>query len=149
MLGIGLLLIFLEFFLPGGIVGIAGGVLVIISIFFYASVTDSALYVILYAMAALFGVGVLICFAIRRIKGGKTKGLFLNTEQSGYVASEFAEELVGEEGEAISDLKPSGHIMVHKKRYQAVSKVGYVIKGTKIKVVGGEGAHLIVKLKEE
>ncbi len=149
MLGIGLFLIFLEFFLPGGIMGIGGGILVIVSIVFYALHAESALPVILFAIAALFFVGLLIRFAIWRIQKGKAKGIFLNTDQEGYIASKYAEELIGHGGEALSDLKPAGHILVEGKRYQAVSKVGYVTKGSKIEVVGGEGAHLIVKAKEE
>ncbi len=149
MLAVGLLMIFFEFFLPGGVMGAAGGVLVVVSIVFYAIHADSILSVVLYILATLFFVGVLIRFALWRIKRGKAKGFFLNTAQEGYVASSFDEKLIGKQGEALSDLKPAGHILVEEKRYQAVSKLGYVIKGSKIEVVGGEGAHLIVKLKEE
>lgn len=148
LLAAGLLMIFFEFFLPGGIIGAAGGVLVLLSIIFFAVQAETVIPIILFTGGALVLVGLLIAFAIWRIKRGKGDGIFLNTEQSGYVASEYAKELIGEEGEALSDLKPSGHILVNKKRYQAVSKMGYVEKGSKIKVVGGEGAHLIVKLKE-
>lgn len=147
-LGIGLLLIFFEFFLPGGIMGIAGGLLVVISIVFFSTQADSVLFVVLYILGALFFVGLLIRFALWRIRKGKTKGICLNTAQEGYVASKFEEGLIGQEGEALSDLKPAGHIRVKEKRYQAVSQHGYVIKGSKIEVVGGEGAHLIVKAKE-
>lgn len=145
LLGIGLLLIFLEFFLPGGIMGGVGGVLVLVSIVYFGVQAKSAISVVLFALGALFFVGLLIRFAIWRIRHGKVKGIFLNSVQEGYVASEFSKELIGKEGEALSDLKPSGHILIEGKRYQAVSKVGYLVKGTKIKVVGGEGAHLIVK----
>ncbi|MCC5831806.1 MAG: hypothetical protein JJU12_02040 [Chlamydiales bacterium] len=147
LLALGLLMIFFEFFLPGGIIGTAGGLLVLLSIIFFGLQAKTALPVLLFTLFALFMVGVLIAFAIWRIKRGKMSGIFLNSEQSGYIASEFAKELIGEEGEALSDLKPSGHVLVNKKRYQAVSKMGYVNKGSKIKVVGGEGAHLIVKIK--
>ena len=80
------------------------------------------------------------------MKKGKFKGIFLNTAQNGYVASEFAKELIGKKGEAISDLKPAGHILVEGKRYQAVAKIGYIEMGSSIEVIGGEGAHLIVKV---
>lgn len=148
LLAVGLLMIFLEFFLPGGIVGAAGGVFVLVGVILFAVHAKSALSVVLFTAGALILVGILIAFAIWRIKRGKVKGIFLNTEQSGYVASEYAKELIGEEGIALSDLKPAGHILVNKKHYQAVSKMGYVKKGSKIKVVGGEGAHLIVNRKE-
>ena len=52
-------------------------------------------------------------------------------------------------GTAESDLKPSGHVMVEGKREQAVSQGTYIKKGEKIKVVGGEGARLIVRKEEQ
>lgn len=146
-LGVGLLLIFLEFFLPGGILGIAGGVLLVLSIVFFSIGSPSLLYVILY----IIGVGILLVLLVKytlwRIRTGK--GFYLNTAQEGHVASEFSHEAIGKKGEALSDLKPAGHILVEGNRYQAVAKTGYIIKGTKIIVVGGEGAHLIVKKEEQ
>ena len=129
--------------------GVAGGVMVIVSIVLFAIDSESAISVILFALGSLFLVGFLFRFALWRIKTGKAKGIFLNTAQEGYTASEFDKELIGKGGEALSDLKPAGHILVEGKRHQAVSKMGYVTKGSKIEVVGGDGAHLIVKKKEE
>ena len=110
----------------------------------------SAWTAIVFAVVAL---GLLVClarFALWRIKTGRgSKGIYLSTDQEGYMASEFAKEYIGKSGEALSDLKPSGHILVEEKRIQAVSKMGYIHKGSKIEVIGGEGAHLIVKRKEE
>ena len=62
----------------------------------------------------------------------------------------FDAALVGRQGKALSDLKPSGHIMLGQDRHQAVSQAGYIEKGTPIEVIGGRGAYLIVKrVKEE
>ncbi len=87
----------------------------------------------------------LITFTLRYIKKGKTTGIYLNSAQEGYLASEFDKTLIGKSGEALTDLKPAGHILVEGKRYQAVSKTGYLDKGSKIEIVAGEGAHFIVK----
>lgn len=144
----GYLLIFLEFFLPGGVVGMAGGVLVVVSIVVFAVQAESLLAVILYILGAGFFTGLLFKFALWRIRRDKTSGIYLNSDQEGYFASSYEKELIGKEGEALSDLKPSGHILVEGKRVQAVSKVGYLQKGTKIQVVSGEGAHYIVKPKD-
>lgn len=149
LLAVGLLLIFIEFFLPGGIMGIAGGVVLLVSIVFFALETESAWATFLYVVGILVVVGVLVRYALWRIKKGKAKGIFLNTVQEGYFASEFDKKLIGKKGEALSDLKPSGHIFVEGKRYQAVAKMGYILKGSRIEVMGGEGAHLIVKMIEE
>ena len=148
LLFIGLILIFLEFFLPGGIMAAIAGILLLASIVFFA-IESSFLATILYIVGIALVIGVLIKFTLWRLKKGKFKGIFLNSEQSGYVASEFSKELIGKKGEAVSDLKPAGHILVEGKRYQAVSKMGYIDKGSPIEVIGGEGAHLIVKKIEE
>lgn len=145
-LGIGLLLIFSEFFLPGGIMGIAGGVLLVLSIVFFAIQSDSLVAVIIFTVVSIVLFGVLVKFALWRIKRGKGgKGLYLDTAQEGYVASKFDGTLIGKRGSALSDLKPAGHVLIEGRRYQAVSKLGYVLKGTSVEVIGGEGAHIIVK----
>ena len=146
LLGVGFLLIFLEFFLPGGIIGVAGGVFVVLSIVFFSIQTESFVALTVYIIAVIALLAALVKFSLWRIRKGKVKGIFLNTVQEGYVASEYPKELIGKQGKALSDLKPAGHILVEEKRYQAVSKTGYIVKGSKIEVIGGEGAHLVVKL---
>ncbi len=150
LLGGGLLRIFVEFYLPGGIMGVAGSLLVVASIGLFGTQTKSPFALGAFIVLAAVLVGGLIRFALWRLKKGKgPKSISLNTNQEGYVASVFAQEYVGKEGEALSDLKPSGHIQIEGKRFQAVSKVGYVYKGTKVLVVGGEGAHLYIKTIKE
>ena len=145
LLGAGMLLIFLEFFFPGGVLAVMAGVSLLASIVFFALETQSFLWTVVY----IIGVGILITGVIqlttRRILKGKFKGIFQNDDQSGYVASFYDKELIGKRGETLSDLKPSGHIWVEGKRYQAVLNAGYLEKGSPIEVIGGEGAHLIVK----
>ncbi|MCH9625917.1 MAG: hypothetical protein S4CHLAM123_11020 [Chlamydiales bacterium] len=149
LLVVGLLLIFLEFFLPGGIMGIFGGLVLIVSVVFFGMESESVLWTLLYALGLIIIVGFLMRYALWRIRNGKAKGIFLNTVQEGYVASAWDKELIGKRGEALSDLKPAGHILVEGKRYQAVAKMGYIIKGTAIEVIHGEGAHLVVKKIED
>lgn len=145
LLGIGLLLIFLEFFFPGGILGTIAGVLLIASIVFFALDSQSAMWTFLYTLGIAALVALLVKLTLSRIRKGKFKGVYQNDDQSGYFASSFDKELIGKRGEALSDLRPSGHILVEGKRYQAVLKSGYLEKGSPVEVIGGEGAHLIVK----
>jgi len=145
LLAIGLILIFLEFFLPGGIIGAAGSILLLLSIAFFSMNSDSLTAIILYIIAVVVVVIVLIKFALWRIKkSGPKKSIFLQSDQEGFIASGFEKEYIGKQAVAFTDLKPAGHIVVEKKRVQAVSKAGYIIKGTEVMVIGGDGAHLIV-----
>jgi membrane-bound serine protease (ClpP class) len=145
---LGFLLILIEFFLPSWLIGIIGSVFLVLSIVFFAMHTNSLLAICLYVMGVFLLLSLFIYLMIKGIRKGKFKGIYLNQAQDGYVASEFEKELIGKEGVALTDLKPSGHILVAERRYQAISKAGYVEKGTKIKVIDGAGAHLIVKRME-
>ncbi len=149
LLAAGLVLILMEFFLPGGIVGTVGTLLVISSIVVYATESESLLAIAIFTVVALGMVAVLIKFALWRIKHGPQEhSVYLRTDQEGYIASVYDEDMVGSEGTAATDLKPAGHVVIEGKKVQAVSKMGYIYKGTPVLVVGGNGAHLIVKSKE-
>lgn len=145
LLFIGLLLIFLEFFFPGGILAGAAALVLLASIVFFAFQSSSFLWTLLYSAGIVLVASVMIKVLLRKIRKGNFKGIYLNSEQSGYVASEFSKDLIGKSGEAVTDLKPSGHVLVEGKRYQAVSQSGYIEKGLHVVIIGGEGAHLIVK----
>jgi membrane protein implicated in regulation of membrane protease activity len=65
---IGLLLIFLEFFLPGTIMAVAGGVILILSVGFFAWIYPVGWKVTLFAILLAICV-VLVCrVALRQIK---------------------------------------------------------------------------------
>lgn len=141
-----LLLIYIEFFVPGGIMGTAGALLFVLSVYYAFWNSNSGLFAAGFAVGGLVVLGLLVKIALWRIQKGKSgKNLYLDSDQEGFQASSYAQERVGEKGKTSSDLKPSGYILVAGQRYQAVSKFGYLAKGTEIEVIGGEGAHLIVK----
>lgn len=83
--------------------------------------------------------------ALSIIKNRQRKNYVLETDQSEFVASSLDMDLVGQLGEAASDLKPSGYILVGQKRIQAISECDYIGKGKKITIIGGRGAYFIVK----
>lgn len=145
LLAIGLGLIFLEFFLPGAILGITGGILILISVVLFAIYIKSAIWTIVYIAIAIILVVTLMKITVWRIRKSKPGGgIYLNHDQEGYVASNYQKELIGKIGMTVSDLKPSGHVLIDGQMHQALSKVGYIEKNEQITVVGGEGAHLIV-----
>lgn len=150
LLAVGLLLIFLEFFLPGGIMGTIGALVVLGSIVLFAMETDSGLLVVLFTTASILAVVLLFRFALWRIKHGEAGStIYSDDAQEGYVASAFDETVIGKIGLVSSDLKPGGHILIEDKRHSAISLSGYITKGEKVKVVGGEGVSLTVKLYKE
>jgi len=148
LLGIGLLAIFIEFFLPGGIFGTIGALFVVASLAVFAMESDSLLYTVLYFIGTITLVVFLIRFALWRIRSGRAGySLYSDRDQEGYLASSWDRSLVEKEGVVVSVLRPSGHVLIDGKRYSAISQSGYVDRDEKVVVVGGEGECLIVKPK--
>jgi len=110
---------------------------------------DDGLGILLFSFAiglALALLAIVVKFALWKIQTAKAgTGVYHSDDQEGYIASGFDETLIGREREVTADLRPSGYVTVDSKRYQAVSKSGYIEKGSQVQIVSGEGAHLIVK----
>lgn len=145
-LAFGLLLILTEFYLPGAIMGVSGGILVITSIVLFAMESSSIWWVVLYIIGVIFAVTYLVKFALWRIRTAKpNQSIYLNSDQSGYQASSFDSSVIGKTGIVVTDLKPGGHILIDGKRLQAISQGGYITKGTEVLVLSGQEESLFVK----
>lgn len=148
LLFLGLLLVFIEFYLPGGVMGVAGGVLLIGAIVVFAMFSPHPLLSLGFGIGAFILLVVLVKVALQRIRRSRPESsIYLGTDQAGTKGTQFNTEMVGKEGVAATNLRPAGHISIDEKRYQAVSQMGFISKGERVKVIGGEGGHLIVKRK--
>jgi len=139
----GLVLIYLEFFLPGGIFAIGGTLLLISSIFMLLIEKIQIIYFIIYTILLISFVFLIIKLALKKIK--TNKDIFLDSNQEGYRASIYRKDLIGEIGTAFTDLRPSGKIFINEIYYSATSKENFIEKGSEIQVIDGEGANLIVR----
>lgn len=149
-LALGLLLILMEFFVPGAVLGIMGGMLVIASIILFAMETNSPWWVVLYLIGITAAITYLVKFALWRIRTAKPgRSIYLSGDQEGFTASSFDASAIGKTGTVVTDLKPGGHILVDGKRQQAISQSGYITKGSEVVVVGGQEESLIVKSKKD
>lgn len=145
----GLLMVFLEFYLPGGVMGVIGGGLLIGAVVVFAMYSPHPFLSLGFGIVVCVLFVFLVKFALSRIRHSRPESsIYLSTDQEGTKASSFDQEMVGKVGEALTALRPAGHIVVDDTRYQAVSRMGYIQKGEKIEVIGGDGAHLIVQRKE-
>lgn len=146
LLVIGLLLVFLEFFLPGLILGALGSILIVASVVLFGIQANSPLELLFYFLGVGAAVAAVVYYAIKRIRRTAKAGtMYLDSDQAGYVASTFDATAIGKRGVALSDLKPSGHALIDGKQYQVSSQSGYVTQGTEIVVLGGQGAILFIK----
>ncbi|MCB1107910.1 MAG: hypothetical protein KDK76_07440 [Chlamydiia bacterium] len=124
-----LLLIYLEFFVPGGVLGVIGGIGFVFSFIFYAWMAGSYWSSLIFILIMTTLLVLMVQLARWKMK-----------RKSSLLARK---ELIGAEGEALTDLNPSGHVMAQGKSYKAVSQSGYIKKGEGVKVIGGKGTRLI------
>lgn len=149
LLGIGLILIFLEFYLPGAILGTLGAIFVIGS--YVVMAKNGSLPEFLFFLGGSFiAIYALIRFALWRIpRASPGTSIYLKGDQEGYIASTFDQSAIGKTGVVLTDLKPGGYILVDGTQHQAQSVVGYITKGEKVKVIAGEGDSLLVQKEKK
>lgn len=158
---IGLILLILEIFvIPGfGITGISGIILIIIglslamidNIAFKFEGTRVLSNLIKSFTVVLSGIGGSLIFILifsKKIVFSAPNSIALSTvedKEAGYVATDLKlEQLKGKTGIAITNLRPSGKVEIENEIYNATSEIGFIEKGTKIKVIGNRTGQLIV-----
>jgi membrane-bound serine protease (ClpP class) len=144
---IGLGLIVLEIFVPGGIAGIIGFIAVIGS-FFLAS--GNVVHMGISLLIALI-LSVLVSILMIKVLGKKVKffrKIILTdstSTENGYVSNKTRSELVGVEGVTITALRPAGTVAVGDERIDVVSEGGFIQKDKKVKIVKAEGSRIVVR----
>ncbi len=147
---VGFLLIFLEFFLPGGLLGVLGGIALVASIYYFAITFQSVLWTIVYVLAIILFLPVLFKYTLWKIRTAKPGySIYSGQDQEGYIATAYDKTAIGKVGIVLTDLKPGGFILVDKKKLPAISLSGYLPKGEEIIVVSGDGESLNVKLHKK
>jgi len=146
---LGAILIVLEIFLPGGIVGALGFISMGSGLVLAAY--DTAQGLTSLAIAALIALIVSVILAKFLGVRGVWSRFVLKDEQrneQGYVAPKDQSALIGEEGVAVTPLRPAGIVKIDGKRVDAVSVGGFIAAGTPLVVVEVEGARVVVAEKE-
>ncbi|WYV02281.1 NfeD family protein [Oceanobacillus sp. FSL H7-0719] len=147
LLIIGIVLIIVEFFIPGGIVGLLGVGAVIGSLF----MSGYDIGHMAFSISVAFIVAVVIAIVLyKRI--GLDKGLFRHVilkdqtlTELGYVSSANRLELIGLEGVAITSLRPSGIGKFDDEQLDIVSEGNFIEKGKEIKIIKVEGVRVVVR----
>ncbi|WP_318508358.1 nodulation protein NfeD [Bacillus sp. T3] len=146
---VGIALVILEIFLPGGIVGAIGGISILGSLFL---ATDDVVHM---GISILIAIGVSIIGSIIMIRVfGKKMSLFkkiiltdsTNTE-SGYVSNRNRTELLGLEGITLTPLRPAGTMLIENERLDVVSEGEFIPKDRSVIVIKVEGVRIVVRSK--
>ncbi len=161
---VGIILIMVEIFaIPGfGVAGVAGIIAVITGL--TLSLVDNVVFedpeftgeglglllrsLSLVLVSVLLGIIASLWATRKLLTSTAFSNLSLKSEQlkeEGYVGVETQQEsLVGETGVAHTVLRPSGHVKIQDKLYDAKSEYGFIEKGEAIRVVRYETGQLYV-----
>jgi membrane-bound ClpP family serine protease len=146
LFALGIILIGLEIVLPGAILGIAGGLLLlggVIASFVQYGVSGGALASIL---AVVVGGITLYLEFVYLPKSRLIKALSISGTVTGSSRPEIADAaaVMGREVVAVTTLAPTGYVELDGRRYEAASQCGLVQSGARLRVVGVEPFRLLV-----
>lgn len=158
LFSLGVTLVVVEIFLlPGfGVFGALGVIAVMVGIFMsllggYPTMPDfGRASGILTATLAM--VLVSSWFLVRRLPANRrltTLGIFLGeatSREEGYTSAVRRDDLIGREGKAITDLRPSGTGLFGDERVDVVSEQEWIEAGSPIRIVASEGYRHVVRL---
>lgn len=139
-------LVFCELLLPGGILGILA--------FGLGSYAVWHTYQLFGGLTAgLLGAGLLVSNLLLVIFGFKywvrsplAKGFMLKTSlRAGSSSSQPQAQLLGQGGESLTALNPSGKVLIAAQVYDAYSQDGYIDQGVRIEVIDRNNFGLIIK----
>jgi len=145
---VGFLLIFVDIFLPGGILATCGAVIVAIGV-----ITTYVQHGTMWGTAALLGSAllaiVLLVTGFKVLTHSRLGNLiFLDPtpgKTSPGAATVDTHTLVGKEVVAETYLRPAGRIQLESEPYDAISSGGYIPPGSRIRVVGAQMNYLVVE----
>ncbi len=155
--GAGLVLVGVEVFvIPGfGLFGLLGGVAILGGL--YMSLLGTLPTMPDFTRAAMvLTTSILLvlvsAWALIRSMPGSSRlarsGIFLlsrTDREVGYESAPHRTELVGTEGTAITDLRPSGTALIGEERVDVVSESEWIQAGTPIRIVSAEGYRHVVR----
>lgn len=140
----GLSLIVLEIIImPGLITGIFGFLLIVTSIVYAFIKLGTTVGVFSILISISFYVALLL--AIRKL--GLWRRFVLNEKTNWKAIKTFETQngLIGKEGVALTDLKPSGFIFVEGKKIDASSYGEFIPKNSRVKIILIDGIKITVK----
>lgn len=148
LLLIGFAIIFIEFYLPGGIMGVVGGIVIALAIILFAQEADSILATSIFILCSIVLFVLMVKYVLWKIVNTDPKySIYSADNQQGYYASKKLPHVIGHTAIALTDLRPGGYIDVNGERIQAISKYGYIDKGSEVEIIAQTEESLIVKLK--
>jgi len=156
----GVILIVVEiFFIPGiGVPGVLGLIAVItalvlsligmpLNVSFETGLLAEAMTRVLLSFVGSFVLAAIVVRMISRTEFGRA--LVLADTETGWTSAPNASDLVGRTGEALTDLRPFGKVVIENERHEATSEREFIGRGVRVRVIGRDGPALVVRPVEE
>ncbi len=154
LIGAGLFAVVVEIFVPAmGLIGIAGGVTIVTAVVlaFNEHGAAAGMATLITALIAVPSVLAMLFRVFPHSIVGRKLILrtMLGTGPERTLEESFKEldTLVGKEGVALSDLRPSGTARIDNRRLSVVTGGEYIPKDTTIYVTKEEGSRVVVRAK--
>jgi membrane-bound ClpP family serine protease len=147
LFAVGIMLIFLEFFLPGAISGTLGLAALIASLFL-AGENPLSMGISIFISIC---VSIAVLFFMIKVMGKKmvlfNRMILFDTakKEDGYVSNINRIDLLGKEGMALTVLRPSGTAVFNNERIDVVSEGSFIDQNAKITVIKVEGVRIVVR----
>ena len=155
LLGLGLLALAVEVFvIPGfGIAGIVGIVAIVgsmvLAMIGAAPTSGDIAQALAVLGASLFITAAVVYTWVRHLpNSGRFRGLLLQGavhRSEGFVSAPSRGDLLGVDGVAVTDLRPSGTARVGDERLDVVTEGGFIPAGTKVRIVQSDGYRHVVR----
>jgi len=152
LLALGFAMIVLEIFVPGAVLGILGTVFLIAGVWlsFRMYGAEKGVWIFVATTISVFVIVSVALKVLPHTRMGK-RILLSETVEGGPhdpAAEQERQRLLGRQGMAITDLRPSGKGSIEGKRWDIVSDGGYVVEGESFRVIRVEGLRIVVSRLE-
>ncbi|OOB80277.1 MAG: hypothetical protein BEN19_05780 [Epulopiscium sp. Nuni2H_MBin003] len=145
----GFILIGVEIIMPGiSVSGIAGSVCILISIFLIA---DNIAEGVAITIIVIIILAIMFYVAVKVLSTGKLYSKIVLTDKPHKLSTiEELEVLVDKDGIALTDLRPTGFILVDNKKVEVVSNSRFIMKNEKVVISHLNGKNIVVSpIKED
>jgi len=153
----GILLIGFEIVVPGGILGVLGAVLMLgaVGVAFSDYGFLGAAITLLGSVFATLVVVIIEFQVLAHTKFGQK--LALSSTSGGRIRygsrddapdADADESLIGQQGETVTTMAPSGRIVIDGKAYEAYSQSGFLERGERVEVVARDAFRVVVQKAE-
>ncbi|MGG4000144.1 NfeD family protein [Anoxybacillus kestanbolensis] len=147
LFAIGLILLVIELFVPGGVIGFLGLGTLVWSLFLAAKYSPFVTMSLAVAIVGALMMGLWLS-RVSKKKMALFEKIVLTDEQrneEGYVSHEARMDLVGKRGVAITVLRPAGTALIDGERVDVVTEGEYIERHRPIEVIHVDGLKVVVR----